>query len=382
MIDPDVAAAIDAGRVPDNISAEYLSESSDKSTIIAIIFFTAFTTVIVALRSWSRLFIVRKFGLDDALAVFGLVTLIAFLVLCVILINMGSGRHFEYIMYVMTLETVEETEVVDFAAHLIYTSSLLICRMSGLAFYYRLCHLHDKFLLAIKIVAALLVAGYIPQMLLIIFHCIPVTGLWPYDWQPGFENYTCLQWGLVYSTNSAVSLVCDFFLFGIPIAMLKMLALSRKRRVQLACILLPGTLVVAISITRLILVVKGQWEPDMSWYYNPLLAVEVAEIGSTLIALSIPGVKPLFDILLRRTPREDKAEKISNGTPLQTIGSLRPAKSMVASRDVQVYPPQDVEHLGKEDAESTDGILIKVDFKVNEEYGRRQFEGKDQYNKT
>ena len=75
MIDPDVAAAIDAGRVPDNISAEYLSESSDKSTIIGIIFFTAFTTIIVALRSWSRLFIVEKFGLDDVLAVFGLVRL-------------------------------------------------------------------------------------------------------------------------------------------------------------------------------------------------------------------------------------------------------------------------------------------------------------------
>ena len=140
--------------------------------------------------------------------------------------------------------------------------------------------------------------------------------------------------------------------------------------------------VIAISVTRLVLVAKGQWEPDMSWYYNPLLAVEVAEIGSTLIALSIPGVKPLFDLLLRRGPEEEKSENTSGQTPLQTIGSLRPAKSMMASRDVQVYPPQDVEHLGKEDADSTDGILIKVDFKVNEEYGRPHFDGKGQYSTT
>ena len=73
MIDPDIVAAIDAGRVPDYISAEYLNESTDRPTIVAIIFVTAFTSTIVALRSLSRLFLVRRFGFDDALAVFGLV---------------------------------------------------------------------------------------------------------------------------------------------------------------------------------------------------------------------------------------------------------------------------------------------------------------------
>lgn len=77
-------------------------------------------------------------------------------------------------------------------------------------------------------------------MCLIIFHCIPVTGLWPYDWQPGVENYTCLTWGIVYSVNSVVSLLCDFLLFGIPIAMLRMLNMPSKQKVQLAGILLPG----------------------------------------------------------------------------------------------------------------------------------------------
>lgn len=41
--------------------------------------------------------------------------------------------------------------------------------------------------------------------------------------------------------------------------------------------------------------VEGQWRPDSSWNYNPMLAIENSEIGGTLIALSIPGLKPLFD---------------------------------------------------------------------------------------
>lgn len=48
-------------------------------------------------------------------------------------------------------------------------------------------------------------------------------------------------------------------------------------------------------MARLVLVAEGQWLSDQSWSYNPLLGVEVSEVGSTLIALSVPGLKPLFD---------------------------------------------------------------------------------------
>lgn len=57
--------------------------------------------------------------------------------------------------------------------------------------------------------------------------------------------------------------------------------------------------VIGISIARLVLVVKGQWDPDESWTYDPMLAIETAEIGGTLIALSIPGLKPMIDTWIR-----------------------------------------------------------------------------------
>ena len=162
--------------------------------------------------------------------------------LVIVLIRIGSGRHYEYIMYVLTPEEVDVSEIWDFAAHIIYTIALVVCRMSGLAFYHRICGIHRAFRLAIQILMGVLVAGFLPQLFLIIFHCLPVTGLWPYDWQKDAENYECLQWGLVYSVNSAVSLFCDLMLFGIPLAMIWILDLPRKRRLQLACILLPGIL--------------------------------------------------------------------------------------------------------------------------------------------
>ncbi|RSL86923.1 hypothetical protein CEP52_008172 [Fusarium oligoseptatum] len=261
----DVAKAIADGRVPKDITAGYLNETKDAPAIAGIVFVTVLTSIVVLGRLTSRAFLIRRFGLDDTLTLISWLCFIPFVGMCIKLINLGSGRHFEYIQYVLDMSTIELTEVLDFAAHIIYTTTLLLCRISGLAFYYRLCSIHDRLLLAIKIVMGILIAGYLPQLFLLIFHCIPVTGLWPYDFQPGFDRYTCLQWGLVYSVNSSVSLLCDFLLFGIPVVMLRVLEMPRKRKIQLACILLPGTSVIAISITRLVFVIEGQWNADMSW---------------------------------------------------------------------------------------------------------------------
>lgn len=168
-------------------------------------------------------------------------TFVTFVGFCIELINLGSGRHFAYIQYVLDVDTVQRTQVLDFAAHIIYTTALLLCRVSGLAFYYRVCGMHRGFKTGIKVVFGILIAGYIPQVLLIVFHCQPVTGLWPHGFEGrDTEKYVCLQWGVVYVTNSVISLLCDFLLFGIPIAMLRILEMPRRRKIQLGCILLPG----------------------------------------------------------------------------------------------------------------------------------------------
>ncbi|KAF4449596.1 hypothetical protein F53441_7163 [Fusarium austroafricanum] len=380
MTDPKVAQAIADGKVPKGITAAYLNETKDPPAIVGIILVTALTSIIVLGRCASRSLLIRRFGLDDSLALVSWICLVVFVGLCIKLINMGSGRHFDYIQYVLDMPTIEQTEVLDFIAHIIYTIALLFCRMSGLAFYRRLCAVHDGLRLSIKVVFGILVAGFLPQLFLIVFHCTPVTGLWPYEWQPGFDKYTCLQWGLVYSVNSSVSLICDLLLFGIPIVMLRVLEMPRKRKIQLGCILLPGISVIAISITRLVFVIEGQWNTDMSWAYNPMLAIEVSEIGATLIALSVPGVKPLFDkfILRRDVTKGDSTGKSrygqqhssKGGTALRSL-HFRPEHDVLTSRDtsaegIKTYRTKNVT-ADNNSKNSADGILVQVDFRIKED---------------
>ncbi len=167
---------------------------------------------------------------------------IPFVVLSIVLIELGSGRHIEYIQYVLSMPTVRETEILDFVAHIIYTTALFLCRLSGLAFYFRISARSSKLRLGIIIVAGIITAAYLPQIFLLIFHCKPVTGLWPYEWQVEPTNYQCLSWGLVYSVNSGVSLSCDVMMFIIPSILIKELHVSLRRKIQLSFVMFPGVL--------------------------------------------------------------------------------------------------------------------------------------------
>jgi len=218
-----------------------------------------------------------------------------------------------YIEYILSNSTINKTEVLDFAAHIIYTTALVICRLSGLAFYARIADRQQKLTYAIRAAAVFIIAAYLPQVFLIIFHCLPVTGLWQYSFQPGVDKYTCLQWGTVYVTNSAISVVCDLILFSLPIAIITSLRVSLERKLKLSAILMPGLLVIAISCARMYLVILGQWDADESWSYDYLLIVEVSEIGSTLLALSIPALKPLFGSLFASFDRTFISRTVTDG---------------------------------------------------------------------
>lgn len=170
----------------------------------------------------------------------------------------------------MTDPVRSKTEVLDFWAHLIYTTCLLVGRLSGLAFYARIADRHRKLTWAIRITAITMIALYIPQMALIIFHCIPVTAYWPYTFEANYADYTCIQWGLVYVTNSVISLLCDLALFTIPAFIIKKLKVATTDKIKLAGIMMPGLIVIAISSARMYLVIVGQWNVSLSSRPQPL----------------------------------------------------------------------------------------------------------------
>jgi len=131
-------------------------------------------------------------------------------------------------------------QIMDSVTHLVYTTALWLCRISGLAFYYRMCNLHREFLISIKVIFAVLTLGYLVQIGLIVFHCQPISLLWAPVTDEDARVLKCMNWLRTNLAISGISLLCDLLLFGLPAAMLWVLKISRKKKVQLAGILLPG----------------------------------------------------------------------------------------------------------------------------------------------
>ena len=69
MVDANILAAIAAGRVPSQFTAEYLQESRDSDPIAGIVVVSILACAIVCTRLYARSFVVWKIGLDDYLII-------------------------------------------------------------------------------------------------------------------------------------------------------------------------------------------------------------------------------------------------------------------------------------------------------------------------
>ena len=53
--------------------------------------------------------------------------------------------------------------------------------------------------------------------------------------------------------------------------------------------------VIAVSAGRLGILGRGIYYADQSWFYGPMLGLEGAEIGGTLMCISVPALKAFAD---------------------------------------------------------------------------------------
>lgn len=72
-IPSDILAADAAGKIPSDVSLKYLAQSRDHSAIVGILFLVCLTGILLIIRLYARIFIVKKIGMDDALAILTMV---------------------------------------------------------------------------------------------------------------------------------------------------------------------------------------------------------------------------------------------------------------------------------------------------------------------
>ncbi|KAF2656699.1 hypothetical protein K491DRAFT_691741 [Lophiostoma macrostomum CBS 122681] len=255
--------------------------------------FIALVVIVASLRLYTRLFIKRWFGSDDACIVLALICTIA-LTAIVLLANIDYGwdRH----VYDIVPTKIEPTLKIAMAAKIMFTSAATFTRLSLLCFYYRLIHDSGKQLVLWTIHAnvALSIGIFVTFICLTIFQCHPIR----YYWTFGSPAGSCMDEGKVTLAAGIINLIADLFCTVLPIPMVIKLQMPKRQRIAVVLLLSAGFIVVIAGIVRTWFIYQSLVvEYDLTWYSFPLWIAAAVEIDLGVICASAPVLRPLLSKL-------------------------------------------------------------------------------------
>jgi hypothetical protein len=124
------------------------------------------------------------------------------------------------------------------ALQLVYHANLWLVRISGLAFYARVCNNAPAFRFHMWIAFGFVTAVFICQFLILALQCIPLKSLW------GDGPGKCLSIRATFISTATMTIVCDALVLLIPFRVIWGLQTDLRRKLILAFVLLFGVLYV------------------------------------------------------------------------------------------------------------------------------------------
>ncbi|KAH7021929.1 hypothetical protein EDB80DRAFT_805464 [Ilyonectria destructans] len=250
-------------------------------------------TVFVAIRLFTRTFLLRSIDWDDALVFISYCLAVVFLSSVFAMTNVGFGSHMDVMSADHFLQFLKASGslYLGFRYRQDVFAVLYLRLLPGIT--------HRRINQGLLV---LLLAEGIEECLVVIFMCNPVDKAWT----PSKEG-TCLDLRSFYYASFGVKLATDIILFAQPIPAVRRLQLSTAKRVGVAVMLSLSLFVCVISIIRVtyISIIKG----DITYtLVGPMLWSEV-EICALILCACIPSFRPF----LRCFPSVDKALGLSSG---------------------------------------------------------------------
>ncbi|KAI0379358.1 hypothetical protein F5Y04DRAFT_127961 [Hypomontagnella monticulosa] len=295
-------------------------DNRSTETIVAVVLCMSIATIAVFARLYTRHFILRKFWLDDYLAIAGMLGMISNGIVQIVHTRYGLGAHF----YDMT----DEAEMLEFwrifyVLTITYHTTLMLVKFSLFFQYYRLIqevpHYRIFYLCVMGVVGGWVVA----QEFILIFSCTPIHAYW--DRTPGS---TCLDSNLIGWMNSIGNIITDIIVLLLPIPVVWRLNLKRGRKWAVIGIFGLGFFTCIISICRMVFFAK--LTSDFSYDLVSVAAWGEAESASGLICASLIALGPL----IRRYSRRFQTVQPPSNTPQKyTFGGTNPFSRHTSNRD-------------------------------------------------
>ncbi|KAL7274653.1 hypothetical protein RUND412_002435 [Rhizina undulata] len=293
--------------------------------------FMAAISFIVILRLWVRVKMVRLFGVDDWMIVFGTLMSIALSAVAIAEVRYGAGRHtadipIDDITYGLKLNFISQFLTISATALVKMSVCFFLLRLAAKPLYQRICY------------GILIFTGVytIACTFAIAFQCKPVALAWDETIEGQCMSIKLLQ-GMSY-TYSGVSIFTDFFLVALPVPMLWDVKIRSRQKAMVCIILGFGTLQVSsafvmrpflgltmqsassASIVKMTYNVNYGKTGDFLWDSTDLTIWSIIEIDIGIITASMPALKPLFKCVLEKSGFSSGSQQaLSNLHPLESF---------------------------------------------------------------
>ncbi|KAL4930734.1 uncharacterized protein BDV17DRAFT_258469 [Aspergillus undulatus] len=305
-------------------SAEFLAETQAPTVKAVMWLMSGMATLFLGLRLYVRLHLKRVFGWDDLISAVAVACLIGYAAVCHASSDIGLGRHIQWV-------SQNPQALVDVAQYssISQTLAIMACALGKTSWAVTLLRIvFDRWMKwALWFIIITVNIVNILAALFVFVQCKDprtnwdktiVSKCWP---DHVFTNYSLFV--------GAYSGAQDFLLALLPWTIVWNLQMKKKEKLGVAFAMSLGVFAGTAAIVKTIYLQKLSAKADFTWEMVPLLNWAAVEDALTIIAASIPTLKPL---LMRFFPSSQAQESYNMLPPRYEKRKIRFDTSIYATQ--------------------------------------------------
>ncbi|MCJ1386029.1 hypothetical protein MMC17_009154 [Xylographa soralifera] len=271
-------------------TATYCQRNTAGTAFLALSGLTFFiATVLVPLRLYVRVHIVKSFWWDDVCLIISYLILIPTFALLWQTAALGLGRH----LGCYSLESAITAGKLQYIAEVLEIFSTIFTRTSVALFVIRLFAVTKRLRRLLYAYTGFMIISLAVTGGLVFGQCTPDEALW----NPGLA-LTAKCWSptvrdFIDYYNGAVSILSDLLLALLPAYFLNKLQMRTRLKLALASLMAFGLIPAICAICRTALAVK-QTATDPLYSFAILIVFGSTETSMLIITAAVPALRPLF----------------------------------------------------------------------------------------
>ncbi|KAK7545913.1 hypothetical protein IWX49DRAFT_485925, partial [Phyllosticta citricarpa] len=276
------------------------------NTVIIVVAVLLFTTLwILALRLWARFKVQANAGLDDILIVLAAVSLTTLFLSA----DFSAGHvcyGFDRHAWELSMEEGFETRKISFVVALLYVIGTGLTKVSILCFHRRLSDtISPRYLVALQAAIAFVIAYMVTFTITLCIGCRPIQAFWKQldpRWRAK-NDFKCFDEAADILAASAVSLVQDLLVCGLPLLIMWQLSIPKRQKIALSGIFSLGIFLCIVGAVRIYYIYEFYYDGsyDATWAAGHVWIWTAVEACLGIACASAPALRLFFRRVLGGT---------------------------------------------------------------------------------